>query len=584
MSFSKHKKLRLSQSFETFEQAKQQASAKQNKTRKNHIGSYSWLNSECFAEVENYEIGTYINFTKLSQKFQMKNKAGALPSNSGQVVKEFLEKKGIDLKKFDYKGKGKTITRRSKRRINGTKVSMPTEPTNKKIKQNMKTKISSGDYTIGELITPQSFEILKINNDNSYEKILTELYGRKIPLIEIRKKFAEQHKKFFRLHSTKEFQNMSREDITFELTRINEFSYIMDTTTELLLQKLKSFSCKRHLQLWHDGSTINNHAYVLFMVNCLYDPAIYLKDDEYFTKYKEQVNVQSIVEKPELYILARCQSSDAQLLYTKTRHEDNRLLKYPISVDGILLFDEMRFFHGDAPAYQLEIGQQKGGEYPCWLCPINIHQSANITHSFIQTVFSVQDRIDKILSTNCSKEKICQNRNKLYKNLKKYEIVTELHERGKHFYCKENKSSLQIKLDEEMHGIQRLPSLLYQEDNTSMKDLNLDRYEVLPCKPLHDIKGHISNLYDEIGNHLSKDEKKYFKDMVTLSFDNKECKRGVNYRKSLLKLVLVLKGKIDQLAFELLSTMVNIQSILYSNESTRSIENICFLHTKVFFT
>ena len=64
MSFSKHKKLRLSQSFETFELAKQRASAKQNKTRKNHIGSYSWLDSECFAEVENYEIGTYTAVAK----------------------------------------------------------------------------------------------------------------------------------------------------------------------------------------------------------------------------------------------------------------------------------------------------------------------------------------------------------------------------------------------------------------------------------------------------------------------------------------------------------------------------------------
>ena len=49
MSFSKHKK--LSQSFETFEQAKQRASAKQNKTRKNHIGSYSWLDSECLLKL-----------------------------------------------------------------------------------------------------------------------------------------------------------------------------------------------------------------------------------------------------------------------------------------------------------------------------------------------------------------------------------------------------------------------------------------------------------------------------------------------------------------------------------------------------
>ena len=42
------------------------------------------------------------------------------------------------------------------------------------------------------------------------------------------------------------------------------------------------------------------------MVACLYDPAVFLTDDECKEKYNMEVNVQ----KPELYMLARCQSSD----------------------------------------------------------------------------------------------------------------------------------------------------------------------------------------------------------------------------------------------------------------------------------
>ena len=46
------------------------------------------------------------------------------------------------------------------------------------------------------------------------------------------------------------------------------------------------------------------------MVACLYDPAVFLTDDECKEKYNMEVNVQSEVEKPELYMLAQCQSND----------------------------------------------------------------------------------------------------------------------------------------------------------------------------------------------------------------------------------------------------------------------------------
>ena len=50
------------------------------------------------------------------------------------------------------------------------------------------------------------------------------------------------------------------------------------------------------------------------MVTCLYDPEVFLIDDEYKEKYNKEVNVQSEVEKAELYMLAQCQSNDNQLL------------------------------------------------------------------------------------------------------------------------------------------------------------------------------------------------------------------------------------------------------------------------------
>jgi hypothetical protein len=60
------------------------------------------------------------------------------------------------------------------------------------------------------------------------------------------------------------------------------------------------------------------------MVSCIYDPAVFLTNEEYKSKYPHKKNdVQSTIEKPHLYILGKCGSSDKdQLTYTETRLED----------------------------------------------------------------------------------------------------------------------------------------------------------------------------------------------------------------------------------------------------------------------
>jgi hypothetical protein len=74
-----------------------------------------------------------------------------------------------------------------------------------------------------------------------------------------------------------------------------------------LRNKLKSLERTRIIKVWHDHSDVLNHTYVSFMVSYIYDKANFLTDEEYKSKYQQKklVNVQAIVERPQLYILGQ---------------------------------------------------------------------------------------------------------------------------------------------------------------------------------------------------------------------------------------------------------------------------------------
>ena len=123
----------------------------------------------------------------------------------------------------------------------------------------------------------------------------------------------------------------------------------------------------RHLSTWHDGSSIANHGHLMIMVNVVDDPAIFYTDDEYLNTFREKVNIQREVEKPVMYLLARCRADDSQFMYSNTRMEDMIDLSNSLTVkDDINIYDKCRFFKGDGPACQHEAGQQKGGHF-FWL-------------------------------------------------------------------------------------------------------------------------------------------------------------------------------------------------------------------------
>ena len=118
------------------------------------------------------------------------------------------------------------------------------------------------------------------------------------------------------------------------------------------------------------------------MVSTMYDPAVYLTNNEYLQKYKCRIDVQATVEQPQLYILGRCSSNEQQLLYGEERINDIINSKEKLEIKGIYIEDVIHVFKGDRPAAQLEIGHQKGGNYFCFNCKLNSFFTKSIFHSF----------------------------------------------------------------------------------------------------------------------------------------------------------------------------------------------------------
>ena len=184
-----------------------------------------------------------------------------------------------------------------------------------------------------------------------------------------------------RLHTNEYYDNSSAIKIKERLSLLGELGD--NKNVDDMKTLLKDFERSRNIQIWHDASTIANHSHIIFAANILYDEAVFYTNEEYKNKFGQNVDIQSEVENPELYIIGRCKSTDEQLGYIETRedclHELNKLI---LVDEGILLRDTMRLFHDDGPAVQFESGNQKGGHYFCPTCDIHACQTDDISYSY----------------------------------------------------------------------------------------------------------------------------------------------------------------------------------------------------------
>ena len=107
----------------------------------------------------------------------------------------------------------------------------------------------------------------------------------------------------------------------------------------------------------------------------------------------------------------------------------------------------------------------------------------------------------------------------------------------------------------------------------------LDRYEVLPTEPLHDVKGHLSNIMEETLKAVTGETLKRLK-LVSSTVLGKETLRCSDYRKAVLLFYITLfETEPNSHYTTLFQTAAEICEHLYADDSKRMAQTVLRLHS-----
>ena len=193
------------------------------------------------------------------------------------------------------------------------------------------------------------------------------------------------------------------------------------------------------------------------------------------------VNVQAIVEKPELYIVARCKSNDEQLAYVETHTVCLKDLDKNLYFNGTEITDRMRFFKGDGPAVEYESGQQKGGYFYC-ICGIHSDRVTESDHAFQCPMKTVDERQKTVLVGSVGHQNTLNKKPKSFAYLSKADIELGVLEKKLNWRQNMTKRELQFELSQELREISRVPALFYSTPLETLQNLNLQFYDILPSE------------------------------------------------------------------------------------------------------
>ena len=311
---------------------------------------------------------------------------------------------------------------------------------------------------------PKKIEKLILKN-YEFIKEYFNVYGRKIRLHEIRKPLLERLKPYMRYSDESYYQTLPMDQCTILLQRYN-LSVIEDDVNQVK-QAIKEAEKTRHFSIWQDAATVANHGYVLFMIQNIYDPAVYYTNTEWHAKYpnKTATSIPKIIEQPEIYMIGQCSSSDEdQLHFCETRTECLQELSSTLfTYEDMEIKDVLRFFKGDGPATGFETGHQKGGHFPCSSSEIRADRIFDFSHSVYSKHLTLEYMQSIILSGGVSKEDTLKKQIAPCHNLSKQDLQEELFSHNIKVATTKPKKDLEILLINKMRGCKRVPAILYDQ-------------------------------------------------------------------------------------------------------------------------
>ncbi|KAL5509921.1 hypothetical protein EMCRGX_G005368 [Ephydatia muelleri] len=449
----------------------------------------TWDTTAALNELKNWSEDKKINWSQVARQYNIPGK------NRGQVLKEFARKNGLDTYALDGLAENRR-TRAKKLKMPGNEISMPCTSTTQMVKEKWAADIEDGTYSIGIDCAPKEMTVVTCRDGEVVEQPVA-IYSRKVPMNEIRQRLLKNQEKYMRLQTDEQVDALSKDEAIKFLKQNQEHQFADMEITELRA-KVKSLQRNRHLVMWHDHGTILGQGYIFITVKVIYDTSVFFRKDEYSLNCT--LNLQGTIEKPEVHVIGIASSShEDQAALIPERVSCLRTLNSPImTTAGIPINDTVRFFAGDGPARNFERGVQQGGTIRCGACGIQTSMTSDIAHALTLKWRTLQEQQDIIIAGKFGKMSTL----KPFENLRKAELELELAQRGITFPKKTNKIELEANLLGLLSGFVRVPTLLLKDPCQTLQSINMDKYTILECEPLHDLKGHIHNLFVEVEEHF----------------------------------------------------------------------------------
>ena len=139
------------------------------------------------------------------------------------------------------------------------------------------------------------------------------------------------------------------------------------------------------------------------------------------------------------------------------------------------------------------------------------------------------------------------------------------------------KKDLQQQLDTILKGA-RVPTLLILNPTRSLSSLNLGEYTVLDCEPLHDIKGHLLNLFEELPHILPAEIQVQCQELIETNLSRETVTGADNRMTAIHVLVLLINSSVHKSLTLLLHTVVKISTPCTTNEARNQFYNFITPH------
>ena len=495
----------------------------------------------------------------------------------GRVVKEYAQQNGIDTVALDHRSPNRRL-RSQHKRMPGGEISVPSNPTPKSIKKSWNDMIASGELSLGEPCTPYTLT-KHVTSEGIVSPLQVQVYGRKFSLLSLRNKLLKAHERYMRLPTDSDLANLTQTELLETCTRFD--IGVEDMQTDQLRHVLAKHQRQRSLVIWHDHATVLNSGFIMVTVHILYDHAVFLTNVEYQRKYNQNIDVQSEVEQPEVHMLALGSPSiedQAALLPERVAclHDLNTTI---MASNGVEVTDRLHFFTGDKPAAQFERGTQIGGAYKCGGCGCKDTMMDDQAYALRCTLRSFGDLQGIAVSGTFGKQ---PNILKPFDQLLVAQLKQELLAR-KVYEIDKKKPELRAILVDILKGVQRVPSLLLLNPPQPISHLYLEDYTILDSEPLHDLKGHLLNLFSELPYILPQPVKDQCQTRIN-QCTSKEKTTGADLRCCLIEVYLLLcksntVSNVNTLL--LLASLVRVSEILYSSYARRSQRQVLALYNNV---